>query len=186
MQSLRHKGLYLRPLGVHDASEMLSIRLRNHDFLQPFEPIRPASHLTLKGQIQQLKQAERDAEEDRGYAFGIFLQKGDTLIGRIALSNIVRGAWQNATLGYFLDQKHNGMGYTSTAVGLVVRYAFSSRIKLHRVQAGVMPRNLASIRVLEKNGFRHEGLSKRYLQINGVWEDHLIFALTREDELPPL
>lgn len=186
MQSLRHKGLYLRPLRVHDASEMLSIRLRNHDFLQPFEPIRPASHLTLKGQIQQLKQAERDAEEDRGYAFGIFLQKGDTLIGRIALSNIVRGAWQNATLGYFLDQKHNGMGYTSTAVGLIVRYAFSSRINLHRVQAGVMPRNLASIRVLEKNGFRHEGLSKHYLQINGVWEDHLIFALTREDELPPL
>ncbi|MGE7271072.1 GNAT family N-acetyltransferase [Brevibacillus panacihumi] len=185
MQTLSHNGLYLRPLRVHDASEMLSVRLQNHDFLQPFEPLRPASHLTLKGQIQQLKQVERDVEEDRGYAFGIFLQKNDMLIGRISLSNIVRGAWQNATLGYFLDQRHNGKGYASTAVGLVVRYAFS-RVHLHRVQAGVMPRNLASIRVLEKNGFRREGLSKRYLQINGVWEDHLIFALTREDELPPL
>jgi len=185
MQSLSHKGVYLRPLRVNDATEMLSVRLRNHAFLQPYEPIRPASHLTLEGQIKQLRQAEQDAEEDRGYAFGIFLQEDDRLIGRVALSNVVRGAWQNATLGYFLDEKQNGKGYVSTAVSLVVRFAFSSA-NLHRVQAGVMPRNLASIRVLEKNGFRREGLSKHYLQINGVWEDHVIYALTREDDWPAL
>jgi [ribosomal protein S5]-alanine N-acetyltransferase len=112
------------------------------------------------------------------------LSDTDQLIGRIALSNVVRGAWQNATLGYFLDQTHNGKGYTSLAVSLVLKFAFTTA-ELHRVQAGVMPRNLPSIRVLEKNGFRQEGLSLRYLQINGNWEDHLMFAQTREEYQDP-
>lgn len=174
------EAVYLSPLQKSDASEMYALRKRNQHFLQPYEPIRPASSLTLAGQAEQLAQAERDFAAGSGYAFGIFLTETDQLIGRIALANVVRGAWQNATLGYFLDQAHNGKGYTSTAVRLVLDFAFT-KAQLHRVQAGVMPRNLPSIRVLEKNGFRREGLSLRYLQINGVWEDHLLFARTIED-----
>ncbi|MNN91526.1 putative ribosomal N-acetyltransferase YdaF [compost metagenome] len=82
-------------------------------------------------------------------------------------------------MGYYIDQIHNGKGYATAAVSLCLKKAFNE-IGLHRVEAGVMPRNLPSIRVLEKVGFRHEGLAKTYLKINGTWEDHRIFAITSE------
>ncbi len=82
-------------------------------------------------------------------------------------------------MGYFLDEKYNGKGITTEAVRLAIGFAFGSA-KLHRVQAAVMPRNLGSIRVLEKVGFRYDGFSAYYLQINGVWEDHNLYSITRE------
>lgn len=114
------------------------------------------------------------------YAFGVFLKESDELIGRVALSNVSRGAWQNATLGYYIDEAHNGHGYATEAVRLALQFAFGPA-GLHRVQAAVLPRNVASRRVLEKAGFSREGRSTKYLQINGVWEDHETFAITLED-----
>jgi ribosomal-protein-alanine N-acetyltransferase len=96
------------------------------------------------------------------------------------LSNVSRGAWQNATLGYYIDEAHTGRGYATDAVRLSLQFAFGSA-SLHRVQAAVLPRNVASRRVLEKAGFSREGRSTKYLQINGAWEDHEMFAVTRED-----
>ncbi|WP_289139075.1 GNAT family N-acetyltransferase [uncultured Brevibacillus sp.] len=177
---LHTDAIYLRPLCEQDAAELLALRLRNQDFLAPFEPIRPPSHLTLEGQQQQVAQAIQDFENGTGFAFGVFLSEKEEMIGRVALSNVVHGAWQNATLGYFMDQSCNGRGYTTSAVGLALQFAFTTA-NLHRVQAAVMPRNLGSIRVLEKNGFRYEGLSLRYLQIYGKWEDHNMYAITTED-----
>ncbi|MDA5108696.1 GNAT family N-acetyltransferase [Brevibacillus thermoruber] len=174
------QSVYIRPLTAEDASAMLALRVRNQAFFQPFEPIRPASFLTLEGQREQLAAAERDFAAGTAYAFGVFLRENDELIGRVNLSNVVRGAWQNATMGYYLDQSLGGRGCMTQAVRQALRFAFAEA-GLHRVQAAVMPRNGASIRVLEKTGFRREGLSLRYLQINGVWEDHLIFAITREE-----
>ncbi|MFD2371002.1 GNAT family N-acetyltransferase [Brevibacillus sp. GCM10020057] len=177
---LHTDSIYLRPLQTEDAAELLELRLRNHDFFQLYEPIRPASHRTLAGQQELIAQAVRDFDAGTAFAFGIFLQEDHRMIGRVALSNVARGAWQNATIGYFLDQAQNGCGYTTQAVGLALQFAFTEA-QLHRVQAGVMPHNLASIRVLEKNGFRYEGLSLRYLQINGKWEDHNMYAITVEE-----
>lgn len=177
---LHTDSLYLRPLQTEDAAELLELRLRNHEFLQPFEPIRPASYLTLEGQQEQIAMAQRDFANQAAFAFGVFQTDSDQMIGRVALSNVARGAWQNTTLGYFLDKELNGKGYTTQAVKLVLRFAFTEA-KLHRVQAGVMPHNLGSIRVLEKNGFRFEGCSLRYLMINGVWEDHNMYAITVEE-----
>lgn len=97
----------------------------------------------------------------------------------MALSNVSRGAWQSATLGYYIDEAHTGRGFATEAVLLALQFAFE--IGLHRVQAAVLPRNVASRRVLEKAGFHREGHSTRYLQINGVWEDHEMFAITAED-----
>ena len=122
--------------------------------------------------------AERDA--GTSWSFGIFEQGTDQMAGRIALSSIVRGAWQNANVGYWVAEERNGRGYASEALGGVVSFAFD-RLQLHRVQAAIMPRNVASIRVVEKNGFRREGLAERYLLIGGRWEDHAIYAVTRED-----
>jgi ribosomal-protein-alanine N-acetyltransferase len=177
---LRGSGTFIRPLEPSDAAAMLEVRSRNDEFLRPFEPLKPDDYLTLGAQRQEIERSAQDWRADRGYAFGIFSTTPSELIGRLALSNVARGAWQNATLGYFVDQAHNGRGHCTEAVALVLEFAFIYA-NLHRVQAAVLLRNEASARVLEKNGFRFEGTSKSYLRINGVWEDHHVYALTLED-----
>jgi ribosomal-protein-alanine N-acetyltransferase len=172
--------IFLRALQRQDGEALLALRLRNRSFLQAWEPIRPDSRFTLQGCLEQIESAQREWQQDKAYAFGIFLRDDQRLIGRVALSNVVRGAWQNATIGYFMDEQHNGKGFMTEAVKQAVAFAFTEA-GLHRVQAAVMPRNVGSIRVLEKAGFRYEGLSLRYLQINGVWEDHNLYAITREE-----
>ncbi|WP_169088893.1 GNAT family N-acetyltransferase [Paenibacillus sp. PL91] len=173
-------NIYLRPLARKDAEELLAVRQTNFSFLQPFEPIRPEHYFTLEEQRNQIDYGRKAAENDQAFSFGIFLNETHALIGRIELSGVARGPFQNANLGYFLDQEHNGKGYTTEAVSLCVKFGLE-QLGLHRIQAGVMPRNLPSIRVLAKAGFRYEGLAKRYLNINGVWEDHALYAITAED-----
>jgi ribosomal-protein-alanine N-acetyltransferase len=179
---IQGQHVYIRRIEVQDAPQILTLRIRNRSFLKPFEPehLHVDSQFTIDSQIQLAEQAVENWEKGLAYSFGIFLQDSDDLIGRVNLSNIVRGAWQNCTIGYFMDQAMNGRGYMTEAVRLAVSFAFG-KAKLHRVQAAIMPRNIGSIRVIEKSGFRYEGLSKHYLQINGIWEDHKIFALTKED-----
>lgn len=168
----------LRPFTRDDAEALLGLRIKNRSFLIPFEPERGVNIYTLSAQRRQVAGDEEGFETGRRFAFGIYV--GDLLVGRVSLDNVVRGAWQNATLGYFVDREHNGRGIATEAVRAAVSYAFEEA-GLHRVQAGVMPRNVRSIRVLEKVGFRLEGMSLRYLQINGAWEDHNIYAITAEE-----
>jgi [ribosomal protein S5]-alanine N-acetyltransferase len=123
-----------------------------------------------------------DCEAGRGYAFGIFDAGG--LVGYANLNAVVRGVFQNAYLGYAVAEKANGRGYATEAVRAAVRIAFEE-LGLHRVQAAVMPRNVGSIRVLEKAGFRREGLAEGYLLINGTWEDQVLFAVTRDEYRSP-
>ncbi|MEA2485188.1 MAG: [ribosomal protein S5]-alanine N-acetyltransferase [Actinomycetota bacterium] len=163
-----------------DAAALLEVRTRNKAFFEPWEPAQSARHFTLQGQREEIERAAADTRRDMRYAFGIFLKENDQLIGRVALSNVSRGAWQNATLGYYMDEAQTGHGYATEAVRLALQFAFGPA-GLHRVQAAVLPRNIASRRVLEKAGFSREGRSTKYLQINGVWEDHEMFAITRED-----
>jgi ribosomal-protein-alanine N-acetyltransferase len=177
---LSAEQVYIRGFQLSDTEALHELRLRNREFFRPFEPIRPDSAFTLPSVKEQLETAIADFQAGQAYSFGVLLRETDQLVGRVNLSNVVRGAWQNATIGYFLDQQHNGKGYMSEAVRLAVRFAFR-HAGLHRVQGAVMPRNLGSIRVLEKAGFRLEGLALRYLQINGVWEDHNIYAITAEE-----
>lgn len=171
---------YIRSLEVSDARAVLDLRVNNRKFLEPYEPSRQALFFTLAAQKAHLEAAARQWESDLAYAFGIFDPDTDEMVGRVALSNIVWAAWQNATLGYFIAERYNGRGIATEAVRSACGFAFG-QARLHRVQAGVMPRNKASIRVLEKVGFRHEGFSPRYLSINGTWEDHDMFALTAEE-----
>jgi ribosomal-protein-alanine N-acetyltransferase len=171
---------YIRALSVKDAPAVLDLRVANKDFFEPYEPSRQPLSFTVAAQKAQLEAGVRQWQADLGYAFGIFDIDSDEMIGRVALSNIVWSAWQNATLGYFIAEKYNGRGIATDAVRCACSFAFKEA-HLHRVQAGVMPRNKGSIRVLEKVGFRHEGFSPRYLNINGVWEDHEMLALTVEE-----
>jgi [ribosomal protein S5]-alanine N-acetyltransferase len=172
--------IYLRTLQEADAEELLQLRIRNRSFFQTFEPIRPELHFTYEQQKEEIIKGCEAAEQDQAYFLGIFLKENEQLIGRVAITGIVRGPLQSGNLGYYLDYEQNGKGYTSEAVSQMLEFAFNI-IHLHRVQAGVMPKNNPSVRVLEKNGFRKEGLAFRYLNINGVWEDHFIFAITQED-----
>lgn len=175
--------VYIRLLAPSDEEALVELRRRNEDFLRPWEPNRSVGYGRPDGQRAQLLKAVADADDDRAYSFGIFTT-GDELVGTITLSNVVRGAWQSATVGYFVDEQRNGSGFATEAIRLLAELAFT-RLDLHRVQAAVMPRNPGSRRALEKAGFRHEGESPRYLKIAGVWEDHLILALTAEDPRPP-
>lgn len=177
---LEGSACVLRPLAQTNAVAMLELRRRNRDFFRPFEPVTDDSHFTLAAQRQTIEGSLEEWASDREYGFGIFSDGGGTLVGRIRLSAIYRAAWQNANLGYYVDGDHNGRGVATEAVGLVTRFAFD-QARLHRVQAAVMPRNVASVRVLEKNAYRLEGLAERYLQIAGAWEDHHIFARTAEE-----
>ncbi len=174
--------VYIRLLELADEEALIELRKRNEEFLRPWEPARPEGFLKPDSQSMQLRKAVADADADRAYSFGIFTLD-DRLVGTITLANVVRGVWQNATLGYFVDERYNGRGFATEAIRLLVEVAFGE-LDLHRIQAAVMPRNEASQRALEKAGFRYEGESLRYLYIAGAWEDHLIFALTAEDLAP--
>jgi [ribosomal protein S5]-alanine N-acetyltransferase len=171
----------IRPTSLEDVDEQLALRRANRDHTGPWDPRRDESFYTLAGQRLELELDQRAWAAGSAFAFAVLAaDEGDRIIGRVALANVVRGPWQNATLGYWIDSAVVGRGHASRAVRLVLAYAFD-HVGLHRVQPAIIPRNAASQRVAEKVGFRLEGRALRYLKINGVWEDHDIYALTSED-----
>ncbi len=171
----------IRPTSLRDLEELVALRRANREHTAPWEPVRDDAFYTAAGQRIELDLDAQAWASGSAYPFSVLdAGDGDRLVGRVALANVVRGAWQNATLGYWIDAGVGGRGHATRAVGLVLRFAFE-HAHLHRVQPAVIPRNAASLRVVERNGFRHEGRAERYLQINGVWEDHEIFALTTEE-----
>ena len=172
--------LILRPLIAADAPALLDLLIANRAFLKPWSPRSDDSQYTLTAVESDIAQKQQHLDEDRGYGFGIWVRSDDTLIGRINISQIVRGAFQNCFIGYWLDANHNGQGLMSEAVPAVVRFAFDE-LSLHRVEATTLTYNIGSQRVLTRAGFRHEGRALNYLQIDGRWQDHYRFAVTAED-----
>jgi [ribosomal protein S5]-alanine N-acetyltransferase len=175
-QKLAGKNIYIRLMTVDDAEEMLELQMENRLFFQKFAMERNEDFYTLESQRKRLQMLAENAKQDLDYYFGIFSKEDNRLIGTINLFSVIRGSIQSAFVGYFLDEKHNGKGLTTEAVKLIVKYAFDE-LKLHRVEAGVMPHNLGSIRVLEKAGFEKEGLARKNVKINGKWEDHQQMAI---------
>lgn len=180
----------IRAFAPGDPDELTDLRIRNRAFAEPWEPRRSESFFTVAGQRAEVLRDMHDWAADRGYAFAIVERRSGRMRGRIALANVVRGAWENATIGYFVDNEVGGRGLATEAVALALRFAFGPA-SLHRVQAAVMPHNARSRRVLEKNRFRHEGHAPRYLRLDGAWRDHDLFAITAEEygieqpSLPP-
>ena len=171
----------IRPTAPEDAAVQLALRLTNREHTGPWDPARDESFYTEAGQRLELDLDQRSWVAGSAYAFAVLdTVLDDRLIGRVALSNVVRGPWQNATLGYWIDKDSLGKGHATRAVRLVLRFAFE-HAGLHRVQPAIIPRNARSVRVAEKAGFRLEGRALRYLKINGTWEDHDVYALTTED-----
>ena len=121
---------------------------------------------------------ERERQLGTGYGFGVFVE--GRLAGEINLSAIQRGPFQSAYVGYWIDEAEAGLGYTPEALVVLIRFAFDD-LRLHRVQIAIIPRNTPSRRVVEKVKVREEGVAERYLEINGVWEDHVRYAITAEE-----
>lgn len=164
------------------ADELADYVTRNRAFLRDYEAEREEGYYSEEAQREVLAGDCRAWEERRGYRLYIrFRDEGDLLIGSVALNNVVWGAFRSCFAGIRLDEAHAGRGYATMAMGLLVPFAFGT-LGLHRIEANVMPRNRRSLRVLEKCGFECEGLSRRYLRINGVWEDHVHMVLLNDEE----
>ena len=176
----RGDGLLLRAPQMSDFPQWSQLREASRAYLTPWEPIWPSDDLTRAGFRRRLRRYTEDALADRAYPFLIFREVDGALVGGITLANVRRGIVQAGTVGYWTGEPYAGHGYMTTALRLLLPTLFGE-LNLHRVEAACIPSNAASVRVLEKCGFVREGLARRYLCINGVWQDHLLFGMLHED-----
>ncbi len=178
---LETERLILRTLPASYASKTLDFYESNKEFLEPYEPERQAYFYTRQHQKQMLKWDLEGLTSLSMVRFWIFKKTDpEKPIGTVALSNIIRGVFKSCFVGYKLDQKNTGNGYMTEALLKVIEYAFFV-LKLHRIEANIMPRNLASLNLVTKLGFHKEGLAKKYLKICGTWEDHIHMVLLNEE-----
>ncbi len=179
---LRGRRVVLRPLEESDFGAWQEVRRRNADWLTKWEPRRqpgqPDAVESRDAFATRCAARARERQLGTGFGFGIFVD--GHFAGEMNLSSIQRGPFQNSYVGYWIDEARAGRGYTPEALVVAMRFAFEE-LRLHRVQVAIIPRNLASRRVVEKLELREEGLARRYLEINGVWEDHIRYAMTVED-----
>jgi [ribosomal protein S5]-alanine N-acetyltransferase len=177
------RRLVLRPPRTNDVGEIRRLLRHNHEHLKPWNPApAPGDDPTSITEVSKTVLRQR-REWKRGSSFVFMVAMRDEparFIGKLALNGVMRGAMYGAYLGYWMDVDQQGKGLVTEAIAAVLDFAFGAA-GLHRVQAAIMPRNTRSLRVVEKLGFRREGYAERYLQIAGQWEDHILFAKTREE-----
>jgi ribosomal-protein-alanine N-acetyltransferase len=160
----------IRPLVPEEAADLAELLEANRAFLEPYEPEHAEDFFTAAAQRSRIETAE--------YLYGIL--DGDAIAGTISLSNVARGPFQSAHVGYWVDGTRNGRGLATRALAELVDLAFTD-VGLHRLEAATLLENVASRRVLEKNGFIRIGVAPHYLQVAGAWRDHLLFQRTVED-----
>lgn len=180
-----HTGrLVLRTIDSGFASRCLDYVVRNREFFKAWNPAVDETFYTLAFQEDRLRRDRELWAQDRAVRLWLFKREDrafERIVGDLAFSNIVRGAFQSCHLGYKIDGAEGGRGLMTEALARAIRFAFEE-LKLHRIEANIMPRNARSLRVVEKLGFVNEGLSRKYLRIAGVWEDHLHYVLLNPDE----
>ena len=176
------RRIVLRPLRPDDWDQWREVRIRARAWLTKWEPRPAPGHpdptTDRRAFLARCGMRDRERELGSGYGFGIFVD--GTFAGEININSIQRGPFQNAYIGYWIDEARAGNGYVPEAVVVLLKFAFEE-LGLHRCQISIIPRNRASRRVVEKLEIRDEGVAERYLEINGVWEDHIRFAITAEE-----
>ena len=172
----------LRPLRLRDAPSWAEARRRNVEWLREWEakppggkPYVPTSMSTFVTMTRRLR-----AEARRGRALPFAVLVGGEFAGQLNVSSVIRGSLHSASLGYWIDERYAGRGVMPTAVALVTDHCFDT-VGLHRVEVNIRPENAASRRVVEKLGFREEGLRRQFLHISGAWRDHLSYVLLSGD-----
>jgi [ribosomal protein S5]-alanine N-acetyltransferase len=176
-------GVFLRAPQMADYSEWVALREASRDFLTPWEPTWPADDLTRASFRRRMKRYSEDQRSDLAYPLFIFRKTDGVLVGGLTLANVRRGCAQAGSLGYWMGAAYAGKGHMTAAVAAVLPFAFGT-LRLHRVEAACIPANIASIRLLEKTGFRREGFARQYLCIDGIWQDHLLYARLKDDPHP--
>ncbi len=178
--AIRGGELMLRIPSFNDYGQWAELRAVSREHLKPWEPEWARDELSRAAFRRRLRHYQKDLREEHGYAFFIVHMASDQLVGGLTLSNVRRGVTLAASLGYWIGLPFVRRGHMTRAVQLALGFAFNN-LHLHRVEAACLPNNAASIAVLQRNGFAHEGLARKYLKINGRWQDHLLFALLEED-----
>jgi ribosomal-protein-alanine N-acetyltransferase len=179
--TLRDGEVELRPLRMRDAAAWSEVRLANEAWLMPWEPSGPgtwAERYAVTSFAPLLRQLRRQTRDGSTMPFAVTY--GGRFVGQVTAGNIWRGSLNSCFLGYWIDGRHAGLGITPTAVALLADHCFGAG-RLHRVEANIRPENVASRRVVEKLGFREEGVRERYLLIDGAYRDHICYALTVEE-----
>ncbi len=179
--------LLLRAPRAGDVAEIRRLMRANHEHLKPWNPAPPVGEdpSSITEVSKTVLRQRRDWKRGSGFVLMVAeRERPERFVGKIALNGIMRGAMYGAYLGYWMAADHQGKGYVTEGITAALGLAFGPA-GLHRIQAAIMPRNVASLRVIDKLGFRREGYAERYLQIAGKWEDHIIFARTREEHVPP-
>jgi ribosomal-protein-alanine N-acetyltransferase len=170
----------LRPPQMGDYLEWAALREASRDFLTPWEPTWPPDDLTRASFRRRIRRYFEDQRGDLAYPFFILRKSDNVLVGGLTLANVRRGCAQACSLGYWMGQNHARRGYMTAAVRAAIPFAFET-LRLHRIEAACIPGNLASIRLLDKTGFKREGFARQYLCIDGVWQDHLLYARLKDD-----
>jgi ribosomal-protein-alanine N-acetyltransferase len=172
----------LRPLIPSDFAEWSEVRRRNEAWLTPWEPRRPPAVLdpSLNREAFSARCAARDRDAAAGVAFGFGVFVDHRLSGEVNLNHVVRGAMQSGVIGYWVDEARAGRGLIAESVVVVCAFAFE-QLDLHRIEICIVPRNRNSRRVMEKLAIREEGIALRFLEIDGVWEDHVRYGITVEE-----
>jgi [ribosomal protein S5]-alanine N-acetyltransferase len=179
LPSIAGEGLVLRTPQTSDYPEWAALREKSRAFLTPWEPTWPPDDLTRGAFRRRLRRYAEDLRTDQGYAFLILRSSDGPLIGGLNLANIRRGVAQAGSLGYWIGEPFARHGYMTEAVRAFIPFAFAT-LRLHRLEAACIPSNVASIKLLERNGFVREGYAREYLCINGLWQDHLLFGRLKQ------
>ncbi len=174
---LEADGVLLRPLRLRDRSAWEALRLRNAEWLRPWEatsPV-PAPPIGFRDYVLESRRLAR-----RGESLTFAIEVGGEIVGQLSVSSIALGALRGASIGYWVSRHVAGRGIVPTAVAIATDHCFTE-LGLHRIEINIRPENAASLRVVAKLGFREEGLRRRFLHIDGDWRDHRSFALLAEE-----
>jgi ribosomal-protein-alanine N-acetyltransferase len=176
---LEHGPVSLRPIRMSDRRAWRTSREQNAAWLARWEASRPPGDLQHPVTFRQMvRDLRRNAREGRGLPLALLVD--GTFAGQVTVNNIVGGSARFASIGYWIDRRQAGHGYMPTAVALTVDHCWFA-LGLHRIEVAIRPENAASLRVVDKLGFKEYGYAPRYLHIDGDWRDHRLFALTVED-----
>lgn len=174
--ALKGARVTLRLPKTSDYHEWASLRQDSRAFLEPWEPRWARDELERAGWRHRIRRYREEFAAGTAIAFLIFDNEKGRLIGGVTIGNIRYGVSQSAQIGYWMGERYAGKGYMQDAIRVLISHAFGA-MRLHRIEAACIPENARSIHVLEKAGFTREGLLRSYLRINGVWQDHYIYAL---------
>jgi ribosomal-protein-alanine N-acetyltransferase len=177
---LETERLTLRPPVHSDFHSWAALRLQSQAYLTPWEPAWAADHLGRKSFTNRVYWAQRSVSAGTALPLFLIRREDQMIVGAITLDNVRRGPAMAGTLGYWTGQPYGRQGYMREAIGAVVHYAYG-KLDLSRIEAACLPENTASRGLLEKSGFKYEGVAQSYLQIGGRWRTHVLYAALRHD-----